>query len=54
MLDAEGAKTWDNNCIYYFSKSPVSAFRYDTQLVGGKFCLPSTEALETIGEEVVK
>lgn len=39
------------NCIFYIDKDSGIAFRYDTQTVAGKFCLPSSEALEEIAEK---
>tara|TARA_B110000305_G_scaffold219728_1_gene260956 strand:- start:1007 stop:1144 length:138 start_codon:yes stop_codon:yes gene_type:complete len=45
--------------MYYYDKTKpevagLNPFRYDTELVGGKFCLPSAAALEDIGKEVVE
>jgi len=42
------------NCVYYFNKDNNLFFRYDTELVGGKFCLPSAKAMEDVGEKVVE
>lgn len=58
MTSPEGQKNYEN-CMYYVDKEgPTVAgynpFRYDTELVGGKFCLPSAAALEDIGKEVVE
>lgn len=52
MTSPEGQKNYEN-CMYYFDKE-LPPFRYDTELVGGKFCLPSAAALEDIGKEVVE
>ena len=43
------------DCIYYFGGPDNGvAFRYDTELMAGKFCLPSAEAMEQIGEKVIE
>lgn len=58
MTNEEGQKNYEN-CMYYINKEyptepGINPFRYDTELVGGKFCLPSAAALEDIGKEVVE
>lgn len=47
-METGDAKDNFANCIYYIDTGKNTAFRYDTELVGGKFCMPSSEALEKI------
>ena len=29
-------------------------FRYETELAGGRLCIPNTDAMETLGKEMVE
>ena len=43
------------DCIYHFGGPDNGvAFRYDTERMAGKFCLPSAAAMEQIGEKVIE
>lgn len=42
-------------CIYYFGGPEYGQpFRYDTELVAGRFCLPSPAAMEQVGEKIIE
>ena len=49
-MDIEERKNYYQDCVFYpFGLELKFAFRYETELFGGKICVPSSEALQDEG-----